>query len=57
MIPNKTIEFYYINEELLDIKTLSSYNINKNNNLEVKGWIHKLLRVNKKMKNLKSKVC
>ena len=36
MIPNKTIEFYYINEELLDIKTLSSYNINKNNNLKVK---------------------
>ena len=56
-IPNETIELYYNNEEILDIKTLSSYNINKNNNLEVKGWIQKLLRVNIKMKNLKGKVC
>ena len=34
-IPNATIELYYNNEELLDIKTVS-YNIKNNIDLEVK---------------------
>ena len=34
--PNATIELYHNNEELLDIKTVLSYNIKNNINLEVK---------------------
>ena len=56
-IPNETIELYYNNEELLDIRTLSSYSNKNKNNLEVKSRIQKLLRIRIKMKNLKSKVC
>ena len=56
-IPNETMELYYNNEQLLDIKTLTSYNINKNNNLEVKVTDIKTDENKDKMKNLKSKVC
>lgn len=34
-MPNATIEIYHNNEELLDIKTVSSYNIKSNINLDV----------------------
>ena len=44
-IPNGTIELYYNNEELLDIKILSSYNINTNIFWKLKSWIQKLLRI------------
>ena len=34
-ITNKNIELYYYKEELLDIKSLISYTINKNHNVAV----------------------
>ena len=50
-MPNATIRLYHNNEELLDIKTVSSYNIKYNINVDVKGNDAKTLADKDKLKD------